>query len=407
MDTINLGIFAPEFFPVWGGTGSYIVELVKNLPANVNIQIITLNRQISDMASKELTQNQISKIIKRPVEIHYVSSSKETFFYNLPFQIACFRKMASLQKQYHLDILHSQLAHMPDLFIQLLRASKLPTVLTIHSTMQMLRDYAFMAKSLFGNLEASERNSLLFSPILSVVQQQYIKNIANFIAVSEMTRKFVIKELKVEPEKISLIYNGVDTEIFHPPNKEEAARRYSDPTIVYIGRMVAKKGINTLIDAIPQVLRYFPKARFLFVGGGNISAFKAIAAGKGIPESNYAFLGHLGYFERLIILREATIFVNPSLFENCSLSILEAMSSGCSVVASNVGGNPELISSGVNGLLTPMLNSGRLAQNILSLLQDDNFNYKIGQEARRTVERSFSSKKCAMETYENYRKVLS
>ena len=107
------------------------------------------------------------------------------------------------------------------------------------------------------------------------------------------------------------------------------------------------------------------------------------------------------------IVREATVFVNPSFFENCSLSVLEAMGCGSAVVASNVGGNPEVIETGKNGLLVPAFDDKSLAKSIISLLENENFNKEIGKEARRTVERSFSSTTFAEETYNVYRQIFN
>jgi glycosyltransferase involved in cell wall biosynthesis len=157
---------------------------------------------------------------------------------------------------------------------------------------------------------------------------------------------------------------------------------------------------------MPETLKTFPNACFVFVGGGNISFYKEMVKNKGIPEKNYLFTGHMGYLERAKIFREATVFVNPSFFENCSISILEAMSSGCAVIASNVGGNPELIQSGKNGLLVRAFDNKEFARAIISLLKDERLNRMIGKEARQTVERSFSSTKCAKDTYEVYRQTI-
>ncbi len=107
------------------------------------------------------------------------------------------------------------------------------------------------------------------------------------------------------------------------------------------------------------------------------------------------------------IFREATVFVNPSFFENCSISILEAMSSGCAVVASNVGGNPELIQSGKEGLLVRAFDDKAFAGAIISLLKDESFTSSIGKEARRKVERYFTSIKCAEDTFDIYKQILS
>lgn len=400
-------MIAPEFFPVWGGTGSYILELIKFLPRNVKVHIVTLKREIPGMSKNKLMSNDLSSITDRPIEVHYVSASRETFFYNLPFQIACLRKIPSLHEEHRFDILHSHLCHMPDVFLQLFKGIHVPTVLTVHGTIQMLRDHALAARSLFGDLESGEKYTLLFYPIIKSLQQKYVKHVSRFIAVSGVTKKLAIKHLEVEPEKVALIYNGVDTELFSPPDRREVEKKYSRPTVVYIGRMVSKKGMHVLVKAMPEVLRSFPETRFLFVGGGNISLYKRMINKMGIPRENFRFVGHVGYFERTKILRETTVFVNPSFFENCSLSVLEAMSCGSAVIASDVGGNPEIIESGKNGLLVPVFDDGKLAESIGLLLEDVNLNKEIGKQARRTVEKSFSSEKCAKETYHVYKQILN
>lgn len=407
LNSINLCMLAPEFLPVWGGTGSYIVELIKFLPRNVNIHVITLKRDVPGMFKNGFHSNDVLSIIDRPIEIHYLSRSHETFFYNLPFQMACFAKIPSLHRKYKFDILHSHLTHMPDVFLRLFTKIRVPTVLTVHGTIQMLRDHALMARSVFGDLESGEKSILLFYPMIKLLQQNYVKHVSKFIAVSNATKELAIKHLKIEEERIDVVYNGVDTKIFKPPGKEEVETKYSRHTVLYLGRMISKKGVHILVKAMPEVLRVFPETRFLFVGGGNIPLYKEAIRKMGIPERNFCFVGHVGYFERPKMLREATVFVNPSFFENCSLSVLEAMSCGSAVVASDAGGNPEIIKPGKNGLLVPAFDDKSLAKSIISLLENENFNKEIGEEARRTVERSFSSTRFSEETYEVYKQTLN
>jgi len=296
---------------------------------------------------------------------------------------------------------------MPDLFLQLFNTIRVPAVLTVDGTIQMLRNLTLMARSLFSDLEWSEKSTLLFYPIIRLLQQNYVKHISRFIAVSNVTKQLVMKHFNAEPERISVVYNGVDTELFHSPTRNEVENKFSRPTVVYIGRIMAKKGIPVLIKAMPEVIQHFPQTRFLFVGGGNVPLYKEIIEKKGIPKKNFSFVGHVGYFDRPKILREATVFVNPSLFENCSLSVLEAMSCNTAVVASDVGGNPEIIRSGKNVILVPPANDKLLARSIISLLENEDLNRKLGREARRTVERSFSSKKNAEETYNVYKQILN
>jgi glycosyltransferase involved in cell wall biosynthesis len=406
MNPTTLCMLAPEFIPVWGGTGSYTVELVKSLPKQMDIHVVTLKRDVGLSASNSSIDNNVNAIVKRPIKIHYLTKSNETFFYNLPFQLACTAKIPSLQKKYGFDIMHSHMCQMPDVYLKLLNQLKIPTVVTIHGTIQMLRDHAIIARDLFHDLESGEKSILRFYPVISQLQQLYVKRVSRFIAVSKKTKELAVEHFGVDPSKISLVYNGVDVNLFRMPDESELLNKYSIPKIVYVGRIISKKGIDVLIKAMPETLESFPQARFVFVGGGNISLYKEMIKNKGISEKNYSFTGHVGYLERAKIFREATVFVNPSFFENCSISILEAMSSGCAVIASNVGGNPELIQSGKNGLLVKAFDDKEFARAIIWLLKDERLNSMMGKEARQTVERSFSSTKCAKDTYEVYRQTI-
>jgi glycosyltransferase involved in cell wall biosynthesis len=406
VDRINLCMLAPEFLPVWGGVGSYTVELLKSLPDNVDIHVVTLKRNIPGFSGEDYNSEKISAVLKRPIEIHYVSTSSETFSYNLAFQIACLRKVPMLHTKCRFDIIHSHLCHMPDVFLKLLVNLPVPTVLTVHGTIQSLRAHALMARSIFGGLENSENSILNFYPAIEFLQQKYVRRVDKLIAVSKATKNLALDDLKVDEERIDIVYNGVDTELFLPSNGKQREQKYLKHTVVYIGRVIAKKGINVLIKSIPEVLKSFPDTRFIFVGGGNVSFYREMLLDMGINQENFSFIGHLGYYERSAILQEATVFVNASFFENFSISILEAMSCGCAVIASNVGGNPEVIESGKNGLLFPAFDEKKLAEAIISLLNDEDFNSKLGTAARQTIERSFSSTKCAKHTHAVYRDVL-
>jgi len=399
-------MLAPEFFPVWGGVGSYIIELVKRLPRNVNVHVVTLKRNVPEVCRKGLKGNNIDSIIGRPLEVHYISAARETFFYNLVFQLACFKAIPKLQKKFKFDIMHSHLSHMPDVFLQLSNRIHFPTVVTVHSTIQTQKEASMISTLRFSDLEWSEKYTTLLYPVINFLQKNYVKRIPRFIAVSNATEELIKKHLNVEKEKISRIYNGVDTQLFRPPTDIEIEKKYSMHTVVYIGRMMASKGLHVLIKAIPEVLRFFPETRFLFVGGGNIPFYKGMIEKKGVSEKSFSFIGHVGYFDRPKILRKASVFVNPSFFENCSLSILEAMSCSTSVVASDVGGNSEMIRSGKNGVLVPMCDHTQLAKSLISLLENEDLNKEIGKEARRTVEQSFSSQKMAEKTYDTYKRVL-
>jgi glycosyltransferase involved in cell wall biosynthesis len=406
MNTISLCLIAPEFLPVWGGTGSYVVELLKYLPKEVEVHVVTLRRQTPDASKNVSIENDPKTVLNREINIHYISDAKETFFYNLGFQFACFKRIPKLHKEFKFDVLHSQFGHMSDILIQLVRKIRVPNVATVHGTIALLNEVSSKISFYFSELEWSEKQVRMFYPQLRALEILYSKYVSQFIAVSKITKERILKDLSIDPQRVCTVYNGVDPHLFKAPSKEDTKKRYSEPTVVYMGRIMAKKGITVLIRAMPKILKEKPNLRFVFIGGGNILFYRDVIRRMKIPEKNFTFLGHLGYFERQEFLRRATVFVNPSFFELCSLSILEAMSSGTSVVAGDVGGNPEIISSGKDGLLFSPSDHDELADDIITLVNDENLGKEMGKQARRTVERSFTSERCAKETCEIYRQMI-
>jgi len=398
-------MITPEFLPVWGGTGSYAIELIKHLPKNVDIHVVTLKRSIPGVAEID-SEDIFDSILNRTIKIHYVSTAKETFFYNLPFQIACLRDVPRLHRKYKFDIIHSQHCHMPDVFLQLARRIRVPNVVTVHNTIAELKEGEAASGRRFGDLEWSEKQVITFYPVLRFLELLYARHVSKFIAVSNSAKTGIIKYLKVKAERISTVYNGVDTRLFRQPRKNETEKKFSRPTVVYMGRIMAKKGIGVLIEAMSDIIKHFPQTHFLFVGGGNIPFYIKMIEKRRIPRKNFSFIGQVGYFERPKILTKATVFVNPSFYENCSISILEAMSCKAAVVANDIRGNREIIKSGKNGILIPPCHSETLSESIVSLLRDEYLNRKLGERARKTVESSFSSQKNASETYKVYKQIL-
>ncbi len=405
MKQISLCMIAPEFFPVWGGVGSYIIEIIKNMPKNVDVHVITLKRNIPGMSGSLMGEADLHTFFGRPIDIHYVATARETFFYNLAFQAKCLVEIPGLTKKYGFDILHSHLSFMPDVFLQLFHLVRIPTVVTTHSTIRMQTDATPLSASNLNRLEWSEINALFLLPIINSLQQKYVQHISKFIAVSNMTSDLLQKHLKVESEKITVIHNGVDPLLFSPSVNSHETEKHSTNTVIYMGRLMAKKGLNVLIKAVPKVLASVPDAKFIFAGGDAVY-YETLLKNIGVSNDNFEFIGHVGYYERPQNLRKANVFVNPSFFENCSISILEAMSCGLGVIASNVGGNPELIESGKNGFLTKPNNADELADHIVTLLKDENLCKSFGAQARKTIETSFTAQKCANETFDVYRRAI-
>jgi glycosyltransferase involved in cell wall biosynthesis len=168
---------------------------------------------------------------------------------------------------------------------------------------------------------------------------------AGVIAVSEDLRRRAIA-LGAEPGNVTTILNGCDSSIFHPGSREEARRETgyleSGRLILFVGSALKTKGMAELLEAFGGLLRRAPDARLAVIGDGEYKeTFERHAAAAGILD-RIRMLGRLPSERVAPWMRAADVFCLPSYSEGCPNVIVEALACGCPVVATNVGGIPEL-----------------------------------------------------------------
>lgn len=220
-----------------------------------------------------------------------------------------------------------------------------------------------------------------------------------YIAVSRDLEQWLTGKIGVEPSRISQIYNGVDSQKFRPRRTEDSAlplpAQFTSGQHVIIGsvgRMAVVKDHATLARAFIELIRQHPQlretARLLIVGDGPCRegcAQMLVEAGL----SDCACLaGERNDVAELI--RAMDIFVLPSLGEGISNTILEAMATGLPVVATQVGGNPELVQENVTGRLVPADAPQVMAQALFDYMNDARLRSSHGDAGRAVIERSFS-----------------
>ncbi len=187
--------------------------------------------------------------------------------------------------------------------------------------------------------------------------------------------------LGISPHRIAMIWNGIDTERFpvSGPCRQGPA--------ILVSRLSAEKDIRTLIQAVPSVLRRIPQFRLRLVGTGACRpSLEELTAQLGLQQQ-VEFAGEKRDVAQE--LRQACMFVLPSLTEGVSLSLLEAMSVGLPIVATRVGGNVEVVEENRTGLLVSPGSPAALAEAIVTLASDPELSYRMGQEGRQRVEKSF------------------
>ncbi len=180
---------------------------------------------------------------------------------------------------------------------------------------------------------------------------------------------------------VTTVPNGVDLGRFRPG---PFGRPSSSQTVLFVGRLVQNKGPDVLLRSAPRVLSRHPRARFDLVGEGPMRPrLEGLAETLGIADS-VRFLGLRDDVDER--MRRASVFVRPSHVEGMPLTVLEAMACGLPVVATPVGGTPELIRDGENGHLVPVDDTDALAESVMSVLDSPQRARELGRRARATVE---------------------
>ena len=389
MIILRICILAPEFLPVWGGVGTHIVELVKHLPKNIEIHIVTAARYgFGDDCLSSLDYD-YSKILPGNVKIHFIGNAKDTFFYNAAFQYNCLKYVPQIVKNCRIDILLSHTAHMPDLLL-MFRNLKLPIVTTIHTTIKSQRLGTIRSGRNMSCLENSEKATWLLYPILRLMEEIYFRKRDFYITPSQWMKKW-FQENHTLSGNITVIPNSIDTDEYNPITNFELneivpRNLRNRRAILFAGRLIALKGVDTLIKAIPHIVKEVDKEELLFIFAGPGKTDKYLAEVKKIGlESCCLFTGPLHRESVKKLMHFAEIIVAPSLIENMPYTVIEAMACGKAVIASDVGGMSEIISNNVNGVLVPIHSKVALAESCTRLLEDKTMINYLGKKARKTV----------------------
>jgi glycosyltransferase involved in cell wall biosynthesis len=159
--------------------------------------------------------------------------------------------------------------------------------------------------------------------------------------------------------------------------------------VTFIGRCEKSKGIYDLLDAVNEVRSTIPSVRLECAGDGDLSTVQSRASALGM-RANLYLPGWVSRRQREELVERTTVFVLPSHAEGLPMALLEAMAAGCPVIATRVGGIPDLIVDGVNGLLVDAHDPDALALAIHRLLIDRKLATRLGRAARETVARRYT-----------------
>jgi glycosyltransferase involved in cell wall biosynthesis len=231
------------------------------------------------------------------------------------------------------------------------------------------------------------------------------------IAISHQVEEHLIGDFKVHRDDVVVVHNGIDIQRFKnidPKFRAEERNKFGltdSPVVGIVARLSDVKGHIYLLEAMKIVVDKIPQAQLLIVGEGKMRDELINRMGILGIEGNVRLVRHSEDTRK--VLSAIDVFVMPSLQEGLGLALMEAMAAGLAVVGSDIGGIKALINEGENGLLVRPADSHGLAAAILDLLQDEAKRKRLGEEAARFIERSFSQEKMVHETEMVYRECLS
>ena len=205
----------------------------------------------------------------------------------------------------------------------------------------------------------------------------------HFVCVSDDSARFMLEQ-GINAAKVRTIHNGIDLSRFAYQGPAD------DGPIVTVARLSPEKDVSNLLRAAQRVLAQVPQARFEIAGDGPCrDELVRLAQELRIAES-VTFHGEVQDIPAL--LARARLFVLPSQTEGISLTLLEAQARGLPVVATAVGGSPEVVDTGVTGLLVPARDPEGLAQAIITLFNEPGRGRHMGRAGRERVEKCFDIK---------------
>lgn len=401
---MKIALFSNEFPPnIYGGAGVHIDFLSHELAklAKVEVRCFGQQNELSDsmhVLGISPSLNQMEDLTNPHIKM----------FQNLS------RNVEMAQHTLNADVIHCHTwyTHLAGVFSRELL--QVPLILTTHS----LETHRPWKVEQLGN-----------GYFLSRWIEHHAYNSADgVIAVSQQMREDVIEAYGINPEKVTVIHNGIDPDFYQPTFDNDLLLEYGiNPTIpfvLFVGRITRQKGISQLIEAA----HYFDEnCQIVLCAGAPDTPEIAKETEELITELKSKREGVILISEMLprekvkVLYSHARVFACPSLYEPFGIINLEALSCETPVVGSAVGGIPEILTEGETGFLIPLESISRtnfnpknpiefqknFASKVNLLLNDENLAMQMGKAGRNRVLEKFSWESIAKTTYNYYEEMIS
>jgi len=386
---------------VYGGAGVHVEYLTRELARLIDVEVRTFGTHDAIDGNPRVQGFPVA---------HDLSATSD----RLRAVLAAFsRNLGFVAEPIDADVVHCHTwyTHLAGIVAKLLYG--IPLVLTAHS-LEPLRPWK--REQLGGGYEAS-----------LWVERTAIEMADAVIAVSNGTRDDILANFDVDPARVRIVHNGIDTEEYHPDQGADQLARFgidpAVPFVLFVGRITRQKGIIHLVRAI----RHLDPGFAVVLAAGAPDTKEIAAEMEAAVAQARALRPGIHWIAEMVdkptvrqLYANAAVFCCPSVYEPFGIINLEAMACGTAVVASAVGGIPEVVVDGGTGLLVPLESTPRtfeprdpeafergLAAGINALMANPDRRAAMGAAGRRRAVEQFSWRSIAEQTVALYRELAS
>ncbi len=400
---MRVGLFTREYPPhVYGGAGVHVEYLSRELARQASVEVHCWGKQHSDEGNLHVRGQEPWSAITQGTEEKFKGALEA-----LSLNLTQVKALAGI------DVVHTHTWYVSMAGYLAKKLYNIPFVLTTHS-LEPLR--AWKAEQLGSGYAMS-----------SWMEQTAILDADAVIAVSSGTKEDILRAYPVDPERIHVIYNGIDLNQYHRVAETSAlVENGVDPAVPYVlfvGRITRQKGVTHLVDAI----RYLPpNTQVVLCAGAPDTPEIALELKRKVDEAR-SHNPRVVWIEKMVskadaiqLYSHATVFCCPSVYEPFGIINLEAMACRAAVVASAVGGIKEVVVDGETGFLVPFdqdpvtsfpLDPDRFARDLAArlkeLLGDPAKCRRFGDAGRKRAEDQFSWTRIGEQTIDLYQSLIA
>jgi len=366
-----------EFPPNSGGIGYYVYYFSKKLLERGH-KVTVITRGSANRTVKEVVDG--------------IDVFKVSFFPAYPFHVwihgAFVNRLIKLLEPI-LTLVHLHTPLTPPI------KTSLPIITTVHTPMKVDARYHEVLD--VYSLAERVQSMFVYPPI-----ESKLLSLSKKVTTVSFSVAMELKEYGLDPNEITVVGNGVDEKTFAPVQNKKYIERY----VLYTGVLRARKGLFDFIECAKHVCKTYSDIKFVVCGTGPfLHKLREEVLRMGL-QKQIVFWGYMTRDKLIQTYQNATVHVVPSHYEGLPTVLLEAMSCGLPVIATDVGGNSEVISSGINGFLVPPKSPKVMAKVISKLLDDRALREKIGEAARETIEKYYTWDKIADNVIKCYENIL-